>query len=166
MGQITEENLQWVSLLCGLRDSMSDFRLPMHTLLHCLEIGVWTRVESAVNIFVVVMLRFHAVTAVFRSLVFGIILSFSFPPPFLFPSSIAQVPRMTSVWPRTPFRPLFSAVQTASLLSSHPFEAAMFGVAGAVYYLCVSALTSRWNPSKVGLSPPDSDTSTLALCDN
>lgn len=65
--------------------------------------------------------------------------------------SIVQVPRITSVWPRTPFRPLFSAIQTASLLSSHPFEAAMFGVAGAMYYLFERAFTSRWKPSKVGL---------------
>lgn len=75
-------------------------------------------------------------------------------PPFPFSLSVVQVPRITSVWPRTPFRPLFSAIQTASLLSSHPFEAAMFGVAGAMYYLCERALTRRWNSSKVGLFPP------------
>ncbi|EDM14737.1 spire homolog 1 (Drosophila) (predicted), isoform CRA_d [Rattus norvegicus] len=63
-------------------------------------------------------------------------------------SSRSLVPRITSVWPRTPFRPLFSAIQTASLLSSHPFEAAMFGVAGAMYYLFERAFTSRWKPSK------------------
>ncbi|XP_054980935.1 protein spire homolog 1 isoform X3 [Sorex araneus] len=63
-------------------------------------------------------------------------------------SSRSLVPRITSVWPRTPFRPLFSAIQTASLLSSHPFEAAMFGVAGAMFYLCERAFTSRWNSSK------------------
>ncbi|XP_055224394.1 protein spire homolog 1 isoform X6 [Gorilla gorilla gorilla] len=66
-------------------------------------------------------------------------------------SSRSLVPRITSVWPRTPFRPLFSTIQTASLLSSHPFEAAMFGVAGAMYYLCERAFTSRWKSSKVGL---------------
>ncbi|XP_076992142.1 protein spire homolog 1 isoform X4 [Tamandua tetradactyla] len=63
-------------------------------------------------------------------------------------SSRSLVPRITSVWPRTPFRPLFSTIQTASLLSSHPFEAAVFGVAGAMYYLCERAFTSRWKPSK------------------
>ncbi|XP_021520113.1 protein spire homolog 1 isoform X1 [Meriones unguiculatus] len=63
-------------------------------------------------------------------------------------SSRSLVPRITSVWPRTPFRPLFSTIQTASLLSSHPFEAAMFGVAGAMYYLFERAFTSRWKPSK------------------
>ncbi|XP_012581357.1 PREDICTED: protein spire homolog 1 isoform X1 [Condylura cristata] len=70
---------------------------------------------------------------------------------FLPPSkqnSRSLVPRITSVWPRTPFRPLFSTIQTASLLSSHPFEAAMFGVAGAMYYLCERAFTSRWKSSK------------------
>ncbi|XP_023375231.1 protein spire homolog 1 isoform X1 [Otolemur garnettii] len=63
-------------------------------------------------------------------------------------SSRSLVPRITSVWPRTPFRPLFSTIQTASLLSSHPLEAAMFGVAGAMYYLCERAFTSRWKSSK------------------
>ncbi|XP_030666654.1 protein spire homolog 1 isoform X2 [Nomascus leucogenys] len=63
-------------------------------------------------------------------------------------SSRSLVPRITGVWPRTPFRPLFSTIQTASLLSSHPFEAAMFGVAGAMYYLCERAFTSRWKSSK------------------
>ncbi|CAH7032206.1 Spire1 [Phodopus roborovskii] len=63
-------------------------------------------------------------------------------------NSRSLVPRISSVWPRTPFRPLFSTIQTASLLSSHPFEAAMFGVAGAMYYLFERAFTSRWKPSK------------------
>ncbi|XP_068955711.1 protein spire homolog 1 isoform X2 [Petaurus breviceps papuanus] len=63
-------------------------------------------------------------------------------------SSRSLVPRITSLWPRTPFRPLFSTIQTASLLSSHPFEAAMFGVAGAMYYLCERAFTSRWKSAK------------------
>ncbi|XP_049756949.1 protein spire homolog 1 isoform X2 [Elephas maximus indicus] len=63
-------------------------------------------------------------------------------------SSRSLVPGITSIWPRTPFRPLFSTIQTASLLSSHPFEAAMFGVAGAMYYLCERAFTSRWKSSK------------------
>uniref|UniRef100_G3W3E6 Spire type actin nucleation factor 1 n=1 Tax=Sarcophilus harrisii TaxID=9305 RepID=G3W3E6_SARHA len=63
-------------------------------------------------------------------------------------SSRSLVPRITSLWPRTAFRPLFSTIQTASLLSSHPFEAAMFGVAGAMYYLCERAFTSRWKSAK------------------
>ncbi|XP_047382211.1 protein spire homolog 1 isoform X2 [Sciurus carolinensis] len=63
-------------------------------------------------------------------------------------SSRSLVPRMTSVWPRTPFRPLFSAIHTASLLSSHPLEAAVFGVAGAMCFLCARAFTSRWTSAK------------------
>lgn len=88
---------------------------------------------------------------------------FLFPCHFLFPLSIVQVPRITSIWPRTPFRPLFSTIQTASLLSSHPFEAAMFGVAGAMYYLCERAFTSRWNSSKVGLFPLDLGITSFSL---
>lgn len=65
--------------------------------------------------------------------------------------SIVQVPRITSLFPRMTFRPLFSTVQTASLLSSHPVEAAMCGVAGAMYYLCERAFASRWKPAKVCL---------------
>lgn len=65
--------------------------------------------------------------------------------------SIVQVPRITSLFPRMTFRPLFSTMQTASLLSSHPVEAAMCGVAGAVYYLCERAFASRWKPAKVCL---------------
>ncbi|XP_066209433.1 protein spire homolog 1 isoform X1 [Saccopteryx leptura] len=63
-------------------------------------------------------------------------------------SSRSLVPRIPSVWPRTPFRPLYSTIQTASLLGSHPFEAAVFGVAGAMYYLCERAFISRWKSSK------------------
>lgn len=65
--------------------------------------------------------------------------------------SIVQVPRITSLFPRMTFRPLFSTMQTASLLSSHPVEAAMCGVAGAMYYLCERAFASRWKPTKVCL---------------
>ncbi|XP_040979113.1 protein spire homolog 1 isoform X5 [Aquila chrysaetos chrysaetos] len=63
-------------------------------------------------------------------------------------SSRSLVPRITSLFPRMTFRPLFSTVQTASLLSSHPVEAAMCGVAGAMYYLCERAFASRWKPAK------------------
>uniref|UniRef100_G1DFV6 Protein spire homolog 1 n=1 Tax=Capra hircus TaxID=9925 RepID=G1DFV6_CAPHI len=58
-------------------------------------------------------------------------------------SSRSLVPRMTRAWPAPPFRPLFSTLQTASLLGSHPLEAAMLGGAGAVYYLCERAFISR-----------------------
>ncbi|XP_057554876.1 protein spire homolog 1 isoform X2 [Hippopotamus amphibius kiboko] len=63
-------------------------------------------------------------------------------------SSRSLVPRITRAWPTTPFRPLFSTLQTASLLGSHPLEAAMLGVAGAMYYLCERAFTSRWKSAK------------------
>ncbi|XP_013002118.2 protein spire homolog 1 isoform X2 [Cavia porcellus] len=63
-------------------------------------------------------------------------------------SSRSLVPKTTGVWPRTPFRPLFSTIHTASLLGSHPLEAAVFGVAGAVYYLCERALASRWRSAQ------------------
>ncbi|XP_066871887.1 protein spire homolog 1 isoform X1 [Kogia breviceps] len=63
-------------------------------------------------------------------------------------SSRSLVPRITRVWPTTPFRPLFSTLQTASLLGSHPLEAALLGVAGAMYYLCERAFTSRWKSAK------------------
>uniref|UniRef100_A0A8C0U2S0 Spire type actin nucleation factor 1 n=1 Tax=Cyanistes caeruleus TaxID=156563 RepID=A0A8C0U2S0_CYACU len=63
-------------------------------------------------------------------------------------SSRSLVPRITSLFPRMTFRPLFSTMQTASLLSSHPVEAAMCGVAGAMYYLCERAFASRWKPAK------------------
>ncbi|XP_054020216.1 protein spire homolog 1 isoform X5 [Dryobates pubescens] len=66
-------------------------------------------------------------------------------------SSRSLVPRITSLFPRMSFRPLFSTMQTASLLSSHPVEAAMCGVAGAMYYLCERAFASRWKPTKVCL---------------
>ncbi|XP_035421251.1 protein spire homolog 1 isoform X2 [Cygnus atratus] len=66
-------------------------------------------------------------------------------------SSRSLVPRITSLFPRMTFRPLFSTMQTASLLSSHPVEAAMCGVAGAMYYLCERAFASRWKPAKVCL---------------
>eukprot|EP00070_Physeter_catodon_P029638 XP_028336532.1 protein spire homolog 1 isoform X3 [Physeter catodon] len=61
---------------------------------------------------------------------------------------VESVPRITRVWPTTPFRPLFSTLQTASLLGSHPLEAALLGVAGAMYYLCERAFTSRWKSAK------------------
>ncbi|XP_046768424.1 protein spire homolog 1 isoform X4 [Gallus gallus] len=63
-------------------------------------------------------------------------------------SSRSLVPRIRSLFPRMTFRPLFSTMQTASLLSSHPVEAAMCGVAGAMYYLCERAFASRWKPAK------------------
>ncbi|KAM9308333.1 protein spire homolog 1 [Gastrophryne carolinensis] len=59
-------------------------------------------------------------------------------------SSRSLVPGITSLFPRMTFRPPFSTLHTASLLGSHPFEAAIFGAAGAMFYLFEKACTSRW----------------------
>ncbi|KAM3928236.1 protein spire homolog 1 isoform 2-T2 [Leptodactylus fuscus] len=58
-------------------------------------------------------------------------------------SSRSLVPRITSFFPRMAFRP-FPTIHTASLLGSHPFEAAIFGAAGAMFYLFEKAYASRW----------------------
>ncbi|KAE8598301.1 hypothetical protein XENTR_v10016792 [Xenopus tropicalis] len=58
-------------------------------------------------------------------------------------SSRSLVPRITRFFQRMPFRP-FSSIHTASLLGSHLFEAAVFGAAGAVFYLFGKAYSSRW----------------------
>ncbi|KAG9479091.1 hypothetical protein GDO78_012641 [Eleutherodactylus coqui] len=58
-------------------------------------------------------------------------------------SSRSLVPRISSFFPRMAFRP-FSTIHTASLLGSHPFEAAIFGAAGAMFYLFERAYASRW----------------------
>ncbi|XP_040288524.1 protein spire homolog 1 isoform X1 [Bufo bufo] len=58
-------------------------------------------------------------------------------------SSRSLVPRITSFFPRMALRP-FSSIHTASLLGSHPFEAAIFGAAGAMFYLFEKAYASRW----------------------
>ncbi|XP_075069373.1 protein spire homolog 1 isoform X2 [Mixophyes fleayi] len=59
-------------------------------------------------------------------------------------SSRSLVPRITSFFPRMAFRPPFSTLHTASLLGSHPFEAAICGAAGAMFYLFEKAYASRW----------------------
>ncbi|XP_073535099.1 protein spire homolog 1 isoform X3 [Phyllobates terribilis] len=70
-------------------------------------------------------------------------------------SSRSLVPRITSFFPRMAFRP-FSTIHTASLLGSHPFEAAIFGAAGAMFYLFEKAYASRWRaPQQVSLPVTD-----------
>ncbi|KAM5157212.1 protein spire homolog 1 isoform 1-T1 [Mantella aurantiaca] len=59
-------------------------------------------------------------------------------------SSRSLVPRITSFFPRMVLRTPFSSIHTASLLGSHPFEAAIFGAAGAMFYLFEKAYASRW----------------------
>ncbi|XP_069476934.1 protein spire homolog 1 isoform X2 [Ambystoma mexicanum] len=63
-------------------------------------------------------------------------------------SSRSLVPRITSLLPRMAIPPPFATIHTASLLGSHPFEAAMCGVAGAMYYFCERAYSSRRTPPK------------------
>ncbi|MEE6464539.1 hypothetical protein FKM82_006290 [Ascaphus truei] len=66
-------------------------------------------------------------------------------------SSRSLVPRITSFFPRMPFRLQFPTMHTASLLGSHPFEAAIFGAAGAMFYLFARAYASRWRVRQVCL---------------
>ncbi|XP_062986591.1 protein spire homolog 1 isoform X1 [Elgaria multicarinata webbii] len=61
-------------------------------------------------------------------------------------SSRSLVARKTGVFPRMMLKTLFSTI--ASQLSSHPFEAALFGVARIIYYLCERAFNNKWKPSK------------------
>ncbi|XP_028593219.2 protein spire homolog 1 isoform X2 [Podarcis muralis] len=58
------------------------------------------------------------------------------------------VPRITGLFPRMTLKTLFPAIHTASQLSSHPFEAALFGVARTIYFLCERAFNNKWTLSK------------------
>ncbi|KAM8966919.1 protein spire homolog 1 [Pelodytes ibericus] len=66
-------------------------------------------------------------------------------------SSRSLVSRITSFFPRMTFQPPFFTLYTASVLGSHPFEAAIFGAAGAIFYLCGRVYTTRWSPPQVRL---------------
>ncbi|XP_040209867.1 protein spire homolog 1 isoform X2 [Rana temporaria] len=70
-------------------------------------------------------------------------------------SSRSLVPRITSFFPRMTLRPPFSSIRTASLLGSHPFEAAIFGAAGAMFYLFERAYASRWRAPQAALQITD-----------
>ncbi|XP_061450968.1 protein spire homolog 1 isoform X1 [Rhineura floridana] len=63
-------------------------------------------------------------------------------------SSRSLVPRIPSLFPSMTLKTLFSTVHTASQLSSHPFEAALFAVARTIYYLCERAFNNKWKLSK------------------
>nr|XP_015213482.1 PREDICTED: protein spire homolog 1 isoform X2 [Lepisosteus oculatus] len=63
-------------------------------------------------------------------------------------SSKSLVTRILGFFPRIPLCPSNSALQTVSFLSSHPFEASVFGVVGAVYSLCEGVFFSRWKRRK------------------
>ncbi|XP_077348537.1 protein spire homolog 1 isoform X2 [Lithobates pipiens] len=70
-------------------------------------------------------------------------------------SSRSLVPRITSFFPGMALRPPFSSIYTASLLGSHPFEAAIFGAAGAMFYLFERAYASRWRAPQAALQVTD-----------
>lgn len=140
-------------LLCELRFSSCDFVVDFLLTHMDADDGLETHVESNIN-------ALHGVFVCFSFMLYNGSVSVThvqqyflhfFSPAVLFPIRIVQVPRMTRAWPALPFRPLFSTLQTAFLLGSHPLEAAMLGVAGAVYYLCERAFTSRWRHTQVGL---------------
>ena len=140
-------------LLCELRFSSCDFVVDFLLTHIDADDGLETHVESNINALRGVFVCFSFMLyngSVSVTHVQQYFLHF-FSPAVLFPIRIVQVPRMTRAWPAPPFRPLFSTLQTASLLGSHPLEAAMLGVAGAVYYLCERAFTSRGRHTQVGL---------------
>uniref|UniRef100_A0A8C5QTC2 Spire type actin nucleation factor 1 n=1 Tax=Leptobrachium leishanense TaxID=445787 RepID=A0A8C5QTC2_9ANUR len=70
-------------------------------------------------------------------------------------SSRSLVPRISRFFPRMTFRTPFSTIHTASALGSHPVEAAIFGAAGALFYLCERAYASRWRAPQVRLQVMD-----------
>ncbi|XP_077208922.1 protein spire homolog 1 isoform X5 [Paroedura picta] len=63
-------------------------------------------------------------------------------------SSRSLVPRITSFFPRMMFKTQFSTIHTASHLSSHLFEVALFGVVRTIYFLCEKAFNNKWKPPK------------------
>ncbi|XP_030068227.1 protein spire homolog 1 isoform X2 [Microcaecilia unicolor] len=79
-------------------------------------------------------------------------------------SSRSLVLRITSFFPRMAFRPFLSTIQVASLLSSYPFEAAVFWLARAMYYLCERVYTSRWNHPKEKLQVKEIDLKGEEFC--
>uniref|UniRef100_A0A8C4XDF2 Spire-type actin nucleation factor 1b n=1 Tax=Erpetoichthys calabaricus TaxID=27687 RepID=A0A8C4XDF2_ERPCA len=63
-------------------------------------------------------------------------------------SSKSLVLKMISYLPRMPCCPDIFNPQVVSLLSSHPFEASVFGLGRVVYFLCGKVLANRWKPKK------------------
>nr|XP_056710694.1 protein spire homolog 1 isoform X1 [Euleptes europaea] len=63
-------------------------------------------------------------------------------------SSRSLVPRITSFFPRMMFKTQFSTIHTASHLSSHLFEVALFGVVRTIYFLFEKAFNNKWKPQK------------------
>ncbi|KAH0617834.1 hypothetical protein JD844_016460 [Phrynosoma platyrhinos] len=56
-------------------------------------------------------------------------------------------------FPRMTLKALFATIHTASQLSSHPFDAALFGVVRTIYYLCERTF-NKWKPSKLHIQIP------------
>ncbi|XP_048363569.1 protein spire homolog 1 isoform X2 [Sphaerodactylus townsendi] len=63
-------------------------------------------------------------------------------------NSRSLVPRITSFFPRMMFKTQFSTIYTASHLSSHLFEVALFGVVRTIYFLFEKAFNNKWIPQK------------------
>ncbi|XP_072324514.1 protein spire homolog 1-like isoform X2 [Scyliorhinus torazame] len=63
-------------------------------------------------------------------------------------SSKSLVSRLNTLLPRMNLQLLIPTMQTVSMLSYYPLEAAMFGLAGAVYFLCEGVLINRWKTPK------------------
>ncbi|XP_067834344.1 protein spire homolog 1-like isoform X2 [Heptranchias perlo] len=63
-------------------------------------------------------------------------------------SSKSLVSRLSSLLPRMNLQSFFPTMQTASMLNYCHMEAAMFGIMGAVCFLCERVYTSRWKIPK------------------
>ncbi|XP_055490342.1 protein spire homolog 1-like isoform X2 [Leucoraja erinacea] len=59
-------------------------------------------------------------------------------------SSKSLVSRTSGLLPQRNLQPLFPAMQAVSMLNSHPVEAVMFGIMGAVCLLCEGVFINRW----------------------
>ncbi|XP_062836612.1 protein spire homolog 1 isoform X2 [Anolis carolinensis] len=67
---------------------------------------------------------------------------------FLPPTKQSSRSLISRFFPRMTLKSLFATIHTASQLSSHPFEAALFGVVRTVYYLLERTFNNQWKPSK------------------
>ncbi|XP_042319318.1 protein spire homolog 1 isoform X2 [Sceloporus undulatus] len=66
---------------------------------------------------------------------------------FLPPTKQSSRSLISRFFPRMTLKVLFATIHTASQLSSHPFDAALFGVVRTIYYLCERTF-NKWKPSK------------------
>ncbi|XP_078397192.1 protein spire homolog 1-like isoform X3 [Cetorhinus maximus] len=63
-------------------------------------------------------------------------------------SSKSLVSRLSSLLPRMNLQLFIPTMQTVSMLNYYPLEAAMFGLVGAVYFLCEGVFINRWKRPK------------------